>query len=71
MSPAEQSVLAIFRMYQLTPGRMLCLHGDDLDKFDAPLATMTERGWLTEERYRGGYSLTETGYAAMKAAGRS
>jgi hypothetical protein len=50
---------------------MLCLHGDDLDEFDAPLTAMTERGWLTAERFPGGYSLTETGYAAMKAAGRA
>jgi hypothetical protein len=71
MSPAEQSLLAVFRMFQVTPGRMLCFFGPELEKHDRSLTALTQRGWLTEERFHGGYSLTEAGFAAMKAAGRS
>lgn len=67
MTPSELSVLSVFRMYQVSAGRMLCFGGDDLEKFNRPLADLTKRGLLTAERFRGGYSLTDAGYAAMKS----
>ena len=66
LSPEERSVLEVFRNYLMTPGKMLCLSGPKLDASEAPLAELTGKGLLVAESFRGGYSLTENGFEAMK-----
>jgi hypothetical protein len=66
LSSGENSVLGVFRKYQMTPGKMLCFANPDLETFNTPLAELTDKGMLVEEKAHGGYSLTETGFAAMK-----
>ena len=68
LSVEEHSVLIHFRKYLMTPGKMLCISGSDLEKFNAPLADLSDKGLLVAESYRGGYSLTEAGFAAMQGA---
>jgi hypothetical protein len=65
-SQTELSVLSVFRKYRMTPGKMLCLGSSDLEAFNAQLAHLTDKGLLVAEKFRGGYSLTEVGFAAMK-----
>lgn len=66
LTPAEHSVLNVFRKFLMTPGKMLCFGSSDLEAFKMPLAELTSKGLLVEEKPRGGYSLTRTGFAAMK-----
>lgn len=66
LSAEERSVLRVFRTYLMTPGQMLCFGSSDLVTFNDPLAQLTDKGFLVSERNQGGYSLTETGFAAMK-----
>jgi len=50
----------------MTPGQMLCFSGPDLER-DAPaLEQLADRKFLVKEKFRGGYSLTTAGFAAMK-----
>lgn len=51
----------------MTPGKMLCISGSELEEFSAPLAQLNDKGLLVAESYHGGYSLTEAGFAAMKS----
>jgi len=66
LSAGEHSVLEVFRTYLMTPGNMLCIGSSDLDTFARPLARLVDRGLLVAEQRHGGYSLTESGFAAMK-----
>jgi hypothetical protein len=66
LSQAEHSVLSVFRRYLMTPGKMLCISGSQLDDFDVPLTQLSDRGLLVAESYHGGYSLTRAGFSAMK-----
>lgn len=66
LTAQEHSVLNVFRKFLMTPGKMLCFGSSDLEAFKMPLAELTSRGLLVEEKPRGGYSLTRTGFAAMK-----
>lgn len=66
LSPAEHAVLSVFRKYLMTPGKMLCFAGAELESFGEPLAELIGKNLLVEERFQGGYSLTETGFATMK-----
>lgn len=68
LSVEEHSVLIHFREYLMTPGRMLCISGADLENFNIPLAQLSDKGLLVAESFRGGYSLTEAGFAAMQDA---
>ena len=67
LSPAEQAVLGVYRKFLMTPGRMLCLSAKDVDTFALPLTQLINKGLLVAEKSPGAYSLTETGFAAMKA----
>ena len=67
LSEAEQRALRTFRQYLVTPGQMLCFYGPDLEKHKAALQRLTDRQLLVKERFKGGFSLTEAGYQAMKA----
>ncbi len=66
LSPAERAVLSVFRNYLMTPGKMLCLGSSDLSTYNEPLAQLADRGLIVAERFQGGYSLTDAGFAAMK-----
>lgn len=66
LSTAEATVLRVFRDYLVTPGEMLCFHGDLQVKHERALRSLTEKELLQEESFPGGYSLTGTGYAAMR-----
>jgi hypothetical protein len=46
---------------------MLCFYGPDLEKHKAALRSLTEKKLLVKERFKGGYSLTRAGFAAMKS----
>lgn len=61
----ERDVLKVFRNYQITPGQLLCFSGTNLRKHQAGLKRLAERKMLVKERFKGAYSLTQTGYAAM------
>lgn len=62
----ERSVLKVFQTYLMTPGKMLCFGSNELDSLRVPLTRLTERGLLVSEKNRGGYSLTQSGFDAMR-----
>ena len=66
LSLGERSVLGVFRKQLMTPGKMLCLSGSDVQAFRVPLTIMTKKGLLIAEGLQGSYSLTEAGFAAMQ-----
>jgi hypothetical protein len=49
----------------MIPGRMLCFSGPNFEQDKATLTDMTDRELLVKEGFKGGYSLTRTGFAAM------
>jgi hypothetical protein len=65
LSDSEQRVLGTFRQYLMTPNRMLCFSGPDLQKNRAALKSLTEKALLSEAAFRGGYSLTRAGFEIM------
>lgn len=70
ITPAEQAVFATFRQFLMTPNRMLCFYGPVLEQNQAALKRMTELELLVKETFKGAYSLTSSGYHAMKACAR-
>jgi hypothetical protein len=66
ITPAERRVLAIFRQFLMTPGRMLCFCGNELDTWGGTLAEMSSKGFLVAERFHGAFSLTKAGFARMR-----
>lgn len=66
LSDAERSVLSVFRKFLMGQGQMLCFDGAMLETYRAPLVNLVQRGFVVAERFRGAYSLTETGFAAMR-----
>ena len=66
LSDSEQRVLAEFEEFLMTPYRMLCFSGPDLEQHKEALESLSERELLSRERRRGAYSLTPAGYNAMK-----
>ena len=66
LSQAERSVFRRFRQFLVTPGEMLCFFGPELDKHKVALQRMTERDLLVKEQFKGAYSLTQSGFEAMK-----
>lgn len=59
-------MLLTFRQYLMTPGKMLCFSGPNLERYAAELNRMTDKKLLVKERFKGAYSLTRSGFAAMK-----
>ena len=49
----------------MIPGQMLCFSGPNFERDKATLTDMTDRELLVKEGFKGGYSLTRTGFAAM------
>lgn len=67
LTNSEQRALKAFRQYLVTPGQMLCFYGPELEKHKAALQKLTEKDLLVKERFKGAFSLTEAGFAAMKS----
>jgi len=44
---------------------MLCFSGPNLEQNKATLALLTDKELLVKEKFKGGYSLTQTGFAAI------
>jgi len=49
----------------MIPGQMLCFSGPNLKQDKAVLTRLTDKDLLVKEKFQGGYSLTQTGFAAM------
>jgi hypothetical protein len=71
LSASERTVLASFRQFLVTPGKMLCFYGPNLKKYEVALQVLTEKELLVEEKFRGGYSLTRAGFQAMNDCEKS
>ena len=65
LSLADQIALDIFRSYLVTPGEMLCFHGKWLEEHGDSLRHLTAIKLITKEHFKGAYSLTDAGYAAL------
>ncbi len=65
LSEGEEHVLAMFRKYLMTPGKMLCLSTADILIMKKSLDKLVSAGLLIPEEFKGGYSLTRSGYDAM------
>jgi len=44
---------------------MLCFDGPNLEQDKATLEFLTDKDLLVKEEFKGGYSLTQAGFAAM------
>ena len=66
LSPAECSVLSVFRKCMMTPEKVLSFDSANLETFKIPLAQLASKGLLVAESAPGAYSLTDTGFVAMK-----
>ncbi len=69
LSPAELAVLDVYRKFRMGSGQMLCFSTADIEAFRVPLAELANNGLLVAEKFQGGYSLTQAGYAAMRDGG--
>jgi hypothetical protein len=65
LSP-QQSALVVFREYLIEPGQMLCFHGPLLDQNRDSLSYLAEQGLVSKDKFRGGYTLTKAGFAAIQ-----
>ena len=66
LSNPERRVLKAFREFLITPGQMLCFYGPNLSKNKAALQQLTEKKMLVKEDFPGAYTLTNSGYEAMR-----
>ncbi len=65
LSTGEVNILAVFRKYLMTPGRMLCLNNTDIGTMKRSLEKLIAAGLLIPEDFKGSYSLTRSGFNAM------
>ena len=65
-SAAEQRVFQHFRDFLMTPGKMLCFSGPNLERSRPTLKLLTQKKLLVKEKFNGAYSLTKEGFAAMQ-----
>ena len=68
LSRSEKTVLRTFRQYLVTPEKMLCFFGPNLEKHKTALQQLTEKDYLVKENFKGAYSLTHAGFRAMKTS---
>lgn len=64
---AERRILDTYQQYLITPGQMLCFAGPNFERDKKTLEQMSDKELLTRESFDGGYSLTKSGFVAMKA----
>lgn len=50
----------------MSPGKMLCFFGSNLEKNRSGIQRLIERDYLEKEDFKGAYSLTPEGFQAMK-----
>lgn len=62
----EQRVMRAFRRFLVRPGEMLCFYGPELKRYSPALRQLTEKEYLVKEQFKGAYSLTKSGFVAMK-----
>ena len=67
LTPAETRALQTFRQFLMGPGQMLYFTGPNLDRHRTALKQLTDKDYVIKEQFKGGYSLTEAGFAAMKS----
>lgn len=65
LTTSEQRVMRTFRQFLMTPGQMLCFSGPNLKQNKATLDILIDKELLVKEKFKGGYSLTPAGFAAM------
>lgn len=70
LSDGEVNILAVFRKYLMTPGRMLCLNNTDIGSMKRSLDKLIAAGLLIPEDFKGSYSLTRSGFKAMNELGQ-
>ena len=68
LSTKELRVLHTFKQFLMTPGQMLCFYGPNLEQSKAALELLIDKDLLVKEKFKGGYSLTRAGFAAMNEA---
>jgi len=66
LTVAERQILHTYQQYLITPGQMLCFTGPNYERDKETLELMSDKQLLTRESFVGGYSLTMSGFAAMK-----
>jgi hypothetical protein len=66
LTVTEIAVLRAFRYYLMEPSRMLCFSAAEQSRFESAFRQLVKKELIFPERFRGGYSLTQTGYAAMR-----
>ncbi|MCA9199626.1 MAG: hypothetical protein KDA87_18925 [Planctomycetales bacterium] len=66
LSSPERRVLKAFRQFLVSPGQMVCFYGPKLKEYSGALKTLTEKDFVVKEQFKGAYSLTPAGFAAMK-----
>lgn len=69
LSTAERSALQVFRQFLVDQGEMLCFTGNLWEKHKNSLRQLAEKELVFQETFKGGYSLTEAGCAAMRSEG--
>ncbi|MEW4564943.1 hypothetical protein AB1K70_20625 [Bremerella sp. JC770] len=66
LTEGEKKVLRTFRQYLMDPGRMLCFTGPMLATHSKSLTKLVKREYLVPESFKGAYSLTQSGFEAMR-----
>jgi hypothetical protein len=65
LTVGEVNILAVFKKYLMTPGRMLCLNNTEIGTMKRSLDKLIAAGLLTPEDFKGSYSLTRSGFNVM------
>lgn len=72
MSVAETRILRHFRAYHMGANEMLCFQNGIAKSHPAPfqaaMAKLIRRGFVTSDRRPGAYALTDSGYQASRLA---
>ncbi len=66
LDEGETQVLRIFKRFLMAPGQMLCLANSDIIALLPALDRLIGSGFLEAEKFKGSYSLTQSGYHLMK-----
>ena len=66
LSSEEASVLETFAKYLMPPQQMLCLSNTEIPATKKALERLVKRGMLEPNSFKGGYSLTVSGFNATQ-----
>jgi len=67
LSKSERWVFSVFRQFLMAPGEMLCFNRPNITRHRTAFRQLADKGFLVKEKFSGGYSLTQAGFAAMKS----